>query len=63
MQRFKEFREKAGLSILGAADRLGVSTTSIVGWEKGKRYPNARTLVDMAKLYNCSSDELLGLKK
>ena len=63
MQRFKELREKAGLSILAAADKLGVSTTSVVNWEKGERYPNGRTLIDMAKLYNCSSDELLGLKK
>ena len=63
MQRFKEFRVKAGLSILAAADKLNVSPTSIMHWEAGKRYPNGRTIVAMTQLYGCSADELLGLRK
>lgn len=61
--RYKEFRQKAGLSILAAADKMGVSSTSILNWEHGKRHPNGRNIVEMAKLYNCSADELLGLKQ
>ena len=63
MQRFLECRRRAGLTAQAAAEKLGVSISSVYLWETGKRFPNGRTIRDMAILYNCSADELLDLKK
>lgn len=56
---FKEAREKAGLTLMGAAEKLGCDHTAIVGWEKGKWLPRAGRLTEIAAAYGCTVDELL----
>lgn len=55
----KAMRERAGLSQMELAERLGIDQTSIVGWERGKWYPKTSRLKEIATLLNCSLDELL----
>ncbi len=59
--RFKEAREKVGLSVKDAAARLGVSITSIYYWETDTYVPESKRLPEIANLYECSVDYLLGL--
>lgn len=59
--RFKEAREQAELSVMDAASRLGVSISSIYYWEMGTYAPESKRLPEIAKLYGCSIDYLMGL--
>ncbi len=56
---FFSARKKAGLSQREAADKLGVSDVAVCHWETGKHQPKAKLLIEIAKLYNCSVDDLL----
>lgn len=59
--RFKEFREKAGLSQREVGKKLGVSDSAVCLWERvqGGSTPRARMLPLIAKLYGVTVDELL----
>lgn len=59
--RYKEKREAAKLTAQQAAVRLGVAISTISNWERGVSHPDALKLADMAELYGCSADELLGI--
>lgn len=59
--RFREAREKAGLSAVEAAYMLGVSVTAIYSWEAGVYTPETKRLADIKRVYHCTVDELLGL--
>ena len=58
---FKEARERVGLSPMQAAEKLKVSLATIYYWESGAYRPTGKRLPEIAKLYSCSVDELLGL--
>lgn len=60
---FKEARERAGLSPMQAAERLKVSLATVYYWESGAYRPTGKRLPEIAELYHCSVDELLGLKQ
>ena len=55
----KKFREQAGLKQVEVARKLGLSNSTISMWETGDALPRAELLPKIAKLYNCSVDELL----
>jgi transcriptional regulator with XRE-family HTH domain len=59
--RFKECREKAGLSQREVGDRLGISDSAVCLWEReqGGSLPRASMLPAIAKLYGVTVDELL----
>lgn len=56
---FKEQRKRAGLTQMEVAKQLGVTDAAVNQWETGKTMPSAKRLADVAKLYNCTIDELL----
>lgn len=58
--RFKESRERAGLSQKEAAISLDVSVQSVSYWETGARVPALEKVLQMCDLYNVSADYLLG---
>ena len=60
---FRNARVRAGLSVLQAADALGVSDAAVYQWETGVFLPNAKRLTEIAKLYHCTVDELLDEKE
>lgn len=60
MFKFKECREKAGLTQKAAALSLKVSVQSISNWETGIRSPGLEQLVRIAELYGVTTDYLLG---
>lgn len=52
-------RTKRGLTQKDIADALGVDQSAVHLWEVGKTKPRVDTLVNLAKLLNCSVDDLL----
>ena len=60
MNPFKAMRERSGLKQISVAEALNVKQTTISMWETGESKPHADTLIELAELYNCSIDELLG---
>lgn len=60
---FRSARIKSGLTVLQAADRLGVSDAAVYQWETGVYLPTAKRLREIAALYHCTVDELLEQEK
>lgn len=56
---FARAREKAGLSIVEAAQRLGITPAAIYQWESGDTFPDGRRIPEIAKVYGVTVDELL----
>lgn len=54
----KERRKAAGLTQQQVADALGIDQASVSLWENGKFKPLSKRLDELAKLYNCSVEEL-----
>ena len=59
----KNMREQAGHTQIELAKLLGVSRTSVTGWENGTNSPNATYLIELSKLYGRSVDYILGLDR
>lgn len=59
--QLRELRKEKGISQESVARDLGVSKSTIGLYETGDTLPDAKTLYDLAKYYNVSSDYLLGL--
>lgn len=43
-------------------DKIGVRRDTISCWERGLYYPNALAICDLADVFECTADELLGRK-
>lgn len=54
-------RIKKGMSLQDLADVLGVSRGAIYSWLKSGDIP-ATKLIEMAKMFGCSTDYLLGFE-
>ena len=59
MNPFKKNRNAAGLTQQTVADKLGVYQSTVAMWEAGDNKPRADILPQIAKLYNCTIDDLL----
>jgi transcriptional regulator with XRE-family HTH domain len=59
--RLKALRKEYGMTLEDAAGILGVSITTLSGWEQGYRRPNIESMIKLATLYHTSSDYILGL--
>lgn len=58
-ERLKQIRKKLKLSQDFVAKQLGMNRTTIVAIEAGTRKVNADELVEFAKLYDVSTDEII----
>lgn len=56
---FKGQREAAKLSVIQAADRIGVKRATIYAWENGSAFPRKEQLGTMLTVYGCDISELL----
>lgn len=54
-------RARIGLSRVGLAEKLNVSYGTIKNWMRGATDIPASKIVEMAKLFHCTTDYLLGL--
>ncbi len=56
---FRELRVRAGLTVAQVMAALNVSDAAVYMWETGATRPSTKKLPQIAKLYNCTIDELL----
>ena len=56
----KNYRKKSNMSQDELAEKLGVSRQSISLWETGQTQPTIDNIIALAKIFNISSDMLLG---
>ena len=59
----KRLRENMGLSQAALARKLGVTRASVNAWEMELSYPTAAYLVEMARLFHTTTDDILGLSQ
>ena len=59
--RIKAFRVENKMTQLQLATRLGKTEGAIRAWEDGRSKPDVDTLIELAKIFDCTSDFLLGL--
>jgi len=61
--RLKKLREQVDLTQKELGKMLSVEQHTVSQWENGDRMPRADKLPELARLFNCSIDELFEEKK
>lgn len=61
-ERIKLLRESNGLTQSELAKQLGLTRSSINAWEMGLSIPSTQYIVELSKLFNVSSDFILGIE-
>ena len=62
-ERLAEIRKDHGDRQYDLAQKLNVTVSAVRSWEQDKSSPSYETLVSICKLYDVSSDYLLGLSR
>ena len=57
--RLYDYRKQSGLSQEELAEKLGISRQSVSKWERAESCPDTDNLIELAKIYNVSLDELV----
>lgn len=60
MTNLEKYRRDAQMSQESVAARIGITQQAVAKWEAGEALPRAERLTQLAKLYGCTVDELLG---
>ncbi|WP_270813951.1 helix-turn-helix transcriptional regulator [Hungatella effluvii] len=61
--KIKQLREKNNFTQSALAKRLNVTRSSVNAWEMGISVPSTALIVDLARLFQVSTDYLLGLNE
>jgi len=59
--KIKELRNEFGLSQNELAEKLNISQKCISNWENGVNEPDFETLIKLSRLFDVTSDYLLGI--
>lgn len=59
--RLKSLRAKMGLTQADLAKKLSLTRASVNAWEMGLSAPSTPFIVELSRLFNVSTDYLLGL--
>ncbi len=59
--KLKKLREEKNLTQKQVADRMSLDTSTISSYESGTIVPSVEVLLGLARLYNVSTDYLLGV--
>ena len=57
--RIKERRKELGMTQMELAEKMEVDQSSVACWENGTTGPHRSKLIRLAKVLNCSVEELL----
>ena len=60
-EKVKKLREQKGLSQAELARLLGITRSSVNAWEMGISVPSTQYIVDLAGVFDISTDYLLGV--
>ena len=58
--KIRELRIQNNMTQMGLADIMGISVQAVSNWERGNSMPDISKLGELAELFHCSIDELLG---
>jgi transcriptional regulator with XRE-family HTH domain len=58
--RLKNLRQNKGITQTQLAKLLSLTRSSINGWEMGTSIPSIQYVVELSKIYNVSTDYILG---
>lgn len=61
-KRIKELRISLNMTQTELAEKLNFSQDTISLWERGKSFPDVKSLIELTKIFNVSSDYILGLE-
>ncbi len=61
LERLNELRKSKQISQKELANILGTTNSSICDWECGRAQPDLKTLINIAKYFEVTTDYLLGL--
>lgn len=61
--KIKMLRDKCGITQASLARELGITRSSVNAWEMGLSIPSTQYIVELALIFNVSTDYLLGLEK
>ena len=59
-ERLEELRKKKGLTSMQIYNAEGLSKSSYYEWRRGKSLPTIENLANLAKVFDCTIDEVLG---
>lgn len=60
-EKVKKLKEQKGLSQVELAKLLGITRSSVNAWEMGISVPSTQYIVDLAGVFDISTDYLLGV--
>ena len=60
-KNLKNAIDKSGMTREQIAENVGCDTSSITKYYNGDRYPKTDIIIKLSKLFNCSTDYLLGV--
>ncbi len=61
--RIKNLREQRELTQTELAKRLGITRSSVNAWEMGISVPSTQYIVELANIFDVSTDYLLGVNR
>lgn len=59
-ERLRKLRKSKKLSLKQVSERLGISVSSLSGYELDEKNPSYKNLLKLARLYDVSCDYLIG---
>ncbi len=62
-EKLAKLRKEKGLSQEDLANELNVSRQAVSKWESNNAYPETEKIISICKIFNCSMDELIGIKE
>ena len=60
--KLKEYRKSLNMTQKDVADFMNLTQSAYSLWELGKRVPDANQLLRLSKLFNCTPNDLYGIK-
>lgn len=60
-ERIKHLREQSALTQAELAKKLGITRSSVNAWEMGISVPSTQYVVELAEIFEVSTDYLLGV--
>jgi transcriptional regulator with XRE-family HTH domain len=62
-EKIKILREQSNMTQADLAKKLGLTRSSVNGWEMGLSVPSTPFLVELSRVFNVSVDYFLGLEQ
>ena len=59
MLNIRKIRERKKISQESLAAMIGVTQGAVSQWESGKTMPTAQNIIDLARILDCTTDDIL----